>query len=153
MRAAGRLLRAVAAAALASTGAGCELPAVRGVVADRADGAPIAGAVVVELWREAGWLGEPARAERARFATSDAAGRFELPAEAGLLFGAERPPVYVLAHPAYGLVHAGEVAPVAGVVELRVGRGQVVSEQAFAALCETPPREDWERRLASQICR
>ena len=130
--------------------AGCELPAVRGRVVDRETGAPIAGAIVVELWREAGWMGEPARAESARFATSDAAGRFELAPERGA--PGSNPPVYMFAHRDYGLVHAGEVAPVDGAIELRGARGEVTPSQNLAALCELPPREDWERDLARRLC-
>jgi hypothetical protein len=148
-------LRAVAWACLAALALGvvaCELAAVRGRVVDRDTGAPIAGAIVVELWREAGWMGEPARAERARFATSDAAGRFELAPEGGDLFGGDPPPVYVFAHRDYGLVHAGEVDPVDGAIELRGARGEVTPSQNLALLCESPPREDWERELALRLC-
>lgn len=106
---------------------------------------------MVELWRDAGWMGEPARADHARFATSDAAGAFEI-ARARTSGTSGRPPVYVFVHPAYGLVHAGEVAPVDGAIELRGTRGEVTPSQALASLCESPPREDWERELARRFC-
>ena len=148
-------MRAVAWACLAAFALGaaaCELPAVRGRVVDRETGAPIAGAIVVELWREAGFLGEPARAESARYGTSDAAGRFELAPGRGALFGGDPPPVYVFAHRDYGLVHAGEVNAVDGAIELRGARGEVTPSQNLAALCASPPREDWERELARRLC-
>jgi hypothetical protein len=153
MRAPTRLLATLVAATVSAAAVGCELPAVRGRVADRESGAPIEGAIVVELWREAGWMGEPAHAEHARFATSDSAGRFEMAAERGPLFGSERPPVWVFAHPEYGLVHAREVEPAGGSVELRGARGEIAAQQALASICESPPREDWERTLASRVCR
>jgi hypothetical protein len=107
--------------------------------------------VVVELWRDAGWMGEPARARHARFATSDAGGRFALES-ARVSGGGDHPPVYVFAHPEYGLVHAGEVAPIGGTIELRGARGEVTPSQSLRSLCESPPREDWERELASRLC-
>ena len=143
-------------AAIAAGFGGCELPEVRGRVVDRDSGAGVADAIVIEQWREAGWMGEPARVERARTAITDAAGRFAIPAArtAGLdARGDDHAPVYVLVHPEYGLVRAGEVAPANGEIRLEVSSEDAAARQALVALCETAPREPWERDLAARVCR
>jgi hypothetical protein len=74
---------------------------VGGSVVDEDTGEPIAGALVVEWWKGRGRLGAPAPAVHARFATSDAAGRF-------VLAGGLTPPRLWLAHvhgPVHGFVH------------------------------------------------
>lgn len=143
-------------AAIAVGFGGCELPAVRGRVVDRESGAGVAGAIVIEQWREAGWMGEPARVVRARTASTDVGGRFSIPsARTAALdgpIGGDHAPVYVFVHPEYGLVHAGEVAPANGEIRLEGSRGEAAARQALVALCETVAREPWERDLASRVC-
>lgn len=62
-------------------GAGtCSLPEVRGRVVDRDRGDAIVGAIVFERFEKAAVLGAPPTTLHARFAESDAAGRFAFPA-------------------------------------------------------------------------
>jgi len=129
---------------------GCEVPALRGRAIDRASGAPIAGAIVVEEWREAGWMGEPARTAAFRIATSQADGRFAF--EAARVASGDRAPVYHLAHRDYGLVHAGEIAPNDGAIEIAPRERDATAMSALAALCGSPAREAWEREVATRLC-
>jgi hypothetical protein len=150
MRRARPSLRLLAIAAGLAGFGGCEAPALRGRAIDRASGAPIEGAIVVEEWREAGWMGEPARTAAFRIATSQTDGRFAF--EAARVASGDRAPVYHLAHRAYGLVHAGELAPSDGAIEITARERDATAMSALAALCESPPREAWEREIATQLC-
>lgn len=151
-----RLPQAAGILALAAMllGAGaCELPALRGRVVDRDTHAPIAGARVVELWRAGRALSDVAATRSWRVATTDAEGRFELPRETSArALRAGRAPSYVLIEPRYGLVRAGEREPVAGALDFEMSRDDVTARQSFAALCESRPREDWEREVAAAFC-
>lgn len=144
-------------AAIAAGFGGCELPEVHGRVVDRATGAGVAGAIVIEQWREAGWMGEPMRVAHARTATTAADGRFALAAaratDPTAWTGAEHAPVYVIVHSDYGLAHAGEVAAANGEIRLEVSSEDAAARQALVALCENAPRESWERELALRVCR
>jgi hypothetical protein len=155
------VLQSLLASALAACvpGAGpCVLPSVRGRVLERATEAPIAGAVVFERWRGAGRMGGPQPTYHARFARSDAEGRFAL--ERGL---APSPRMWVLrtyepsygfAHPHYGLVYTGEADPGEGGDLLLRGSeaDAAVRRGDLASLCETAPSDGFERELAREVC-
>jgi hypothetical protein len=150
-------LSLVAAALLLSCASGrgcCSLPPVEGRVLDRDTRAPIAGALVVEQWRGGLAPSDEPPVLHARFATSDPAGRFALEAARApglrFAFGGGRPR-YAFVHPRYGFVRAGEPAAAGGLV-LEGSRADVASQRALAALCETAPRNDAERELASRAC-
>lgn len=140
--------------AVLSLGVGaCELPARRGRVVDGDTRAPIAEVRVVELWRAGRALSDVAATRHVRLATTDREGRFALPAEtsAGALRGGAAPS-YVLVHPSYGLVRAGEREPIEGVLDFEMSRADVTAQQSLTALCESRPREDWEREIAAEVC-
>lgn len=132
----------------------CALPAVEGQVLERETGAPIAGALVVEQWRAGAVPSDAPSTLYARYATSDARGRFAFAAARapGLRFAlAASRPSYAFVHPRYGFVRAGE-PPATGEVVLEGSRADVASQRALAALCEVAPRDDWERELARRAC-
>lgn len=136
--------------------ASCSLPAVHGRVVDRETHAPIAGVRVVEQRRGARSLSDVAVTLHARVTSTDAAGRFsfpgETPAGAQVAIGGSRAPVYVLAHPRYGLVRTDERATTEAELAFEMSLSDVTAQQSLAALCASPPREDWERELAAAIC-
>ena len=139
-----------------ATGAGaCTLPEVRGRVIDRDSGGAIAGAIVFERFEKAAVLGAPPTTLHARFAESDAAGGFafasglappRLPAQG------RYPPRYGFAHPDYGLVRGVEAPAEGAALVLRGSRGAIAERQALATLCESPPREEWERTIRERAC-
>jgi hypothetical protein len=138
----------------ASGGGRCALPAVEGRIVDRATRAPIAGALVVEEWRGGGGS-DAASPHYARFATSDAGGRFALPAARapglGFAWRAGRAPLYAFVHADYGLVRVGEI-PSTGAAELAGARGDEASLRALGALCETAPSGVWQREMQARAC-
>jgi hypothetical protein len=119
-------------------------------VVDRDTGAPIAGALVVEEWRTGATVPTDAPpVAHARFATSDAAGRFRFEAESsGLRCAARERRSYAFAHPDYGLVRAGEAEP----GTLSGSRNDSASQRALDALCETAPSGAWQREIATRAC-
>lgn len=129
----------------------CEAPAVSGRVVDRETRAPIAGVGVVELWREGRALSDVAATKHVRSATTGRDGRFALAAEASLGMGADAPS-YVLVHRDYGLARAGERDPRGGALDFEMSRDDVAAQRALASLCESPPREAWEREIARAFC-
>ena len=131
----------------------CALPAVRGRVVDRDTHAPIAEVRVVEQWRAGRALSDVAAVVHARIATTDAEGRFAIPRETSASAArADRAPSYVLVHARYGLVRAGEREPSAAELVFEMSLADVTARQSLAALCESPPHEDWERAIAPEIC-
>jgi hypothetical protein len=139
-----------------ATGAGsCSLPDVQGRVVDRDSGSPIVGAIVFERFETAGVLGAPARTLHARFAESDAAGRFvfrKTVASPRLVAKRRYPPRYGFAHPDTGLVRGVDAPREGSDLVLTGSRRAVAERQALAALCESPPREEWERELRDRVC-
>jgi hypothetical protein len=142
----------VLAAMLIGVGA-CEVPALHGRVVDRETRGPVEDVRVVELWRAGRALSDVAATRLVRFAKTDREGRFAFPAEsaAGVL-RAERTPSYVLIHAGYGLVQAGAREPIGGALDFEVSHADVTALQALGALCESRPREEWEREIAAEIC-
>ncbi len=143
------------AALLVGTGSSCTLPAVRGRVLDRDTRAPIAGVRVVEQRRSARTLSDVAATLHARIAKTDAGGRFAFPGEAATSMVAlrgGRAPSYVLVHPRYGLIRSGDQEPTGAELGFEMSLTDVTAQQSLASLCESPPREDWERELAAEIC-
>jgi hypothetical protein len=143
----------LAAAAIAAV-ACAPLPAVRGRVVDRDDGAGVPGAIVIEWRLGGGVMGEPQRSLATRFAETDADGHFAFaPSSAGCAAkwrsGA---PSYGFVAPRYGLVRAGEIAATDSPIELRGSQGDVAAQQSLRALCESALREDWERTLRARVC-
>lgn len=143
----------VLALALVGFGA-CELPPREGRVIDRETSAPVAGAQVIELWQAGRALSDVAATRHVRRSTTDAEGRFILGAERSMrTTQAARTPGYVIAHPSYGVVRFGEPRAADSTLEFAISRDDVAARNALAALCESPPREDWERDLAASLCR
>lgn len=135
-------------------GAGsCEAPAVAGRVVDRETRAPIAGVGVFEVWRSGRVLSDVAATRHTRTARTDRDGRFSLASEASVRgAGAPQAPSYVLVHRDYGLVHAGERDPRSGALAFELSRGDAAAQRSLASLCESPPREEWERAIAREFC-
>jgi hypothetical protein len=134
----------------------CSLPAVHGRVLDRETRAPIAEVRVVEQRRSAQALSDVSATLHARVARTDASGRFsfpsETPASAGVALRGGRAPIYVLAHPRYGLIRSDEKTPGDAELVFEMSLQDVTARQSLASLCESRPREDWERELAAEIC-
>ena len=90
----------------------CVLEGAGGRVADRDAGEPIADAEVIEWYRGAGRMGGPQPEVHARFAKSDAQGRFAFARARApgprLWFTKTYGPTYSFYHPSYGLEHGGE---------------------------------------------
>jgi hypothetical protein len=63
-----------------------------------------------------------------------------------------RAPSYVLVHSRYGLIRSGEREPVDGELAFEMSLADVTAQQSLASLCESPPREDWEREVATETC-
>ena len=158
-----RVLRTASLAAAVAALAGCVpgpgvfvMRAVEGRVLDRESAAPIAGATVVEWWRGAGRGGGPQPTYHARFATSDAEGRFRFPRAIApsprMWLLRTYGPSYGFVHSDYGLVRAGEAAPGEDVV-LRGSREEAALRRAdLAPVCAPRPRERGERELARVVC-
>jgi hypothetical protein len=115
----------------------CVLEAASGRVVDRDTGEPIAGAEVVEWIRGAGRMGGPQPELHARFATSDAEGRFAFERAFApgprLWFSKNYGPSYSFYHPSYGLIHGGEPGSAAQIVL----RGSL--RDSAARLADLPP--------------
>jgi hypothetical protein len=127
-----------------------------GRVLDRESGAPIAGAEVIEWWRGAGRGGGPQPTYHARFARSDADGRFAfgrgLAPSPRMWLSKVYGPSYGFYHADYGLVRAGEPGPDAELL-LRGSRAEAELRRAdLASVCRPRPREGWERELARVAC-
>jgi hypothetical protein len=131
----------------------CSLPAVAGRVVDRDTGAPIAGALVVEESRGGAVPSDAPPVSHARFATSDAEGRFAFDAAAapGLGCASRGRRSYAFVHPDYGLVRGGEAAS-AHEIALGGSRNDSASQSALGALCEIAPSGAWEREIAKRAC-
>jgi hypothetical protein len=141
----------VAAAAIVAV-ACAPLPAVRGRVVDRDNGAGVGGAVVIEWRHGGGAMGEPQRSLATRFAETDADGRFAFaPSSASCAAWRADAPSYGFVAPHYGLVRAGVLAT-GSPIELRGSRDEAAAQSALASLCESAPREEWERTLRSRVC-
>lgn len=135
----------------------CRMPALEGRVVDAETGAPIAGATVVEWWRGAGVAGGVQPTRHARFAVSDAEGRFRFPAaiapSARMWALRVYEPSHGFAHPEYGLVRPPEQRDAGGELLLRGSRAEAPARRGdLEVLCSTPAREDWERELAQRVC-
>ena len=134
----------------------CTIPAVRGRVLDRDTRAPIAGVRVVEQRRSARALSDVAATLHARVAKTDAEGRFAFPGETSasvqVALRGGRAPSYVLVHPRYGLIRSGEREPAEGELVFEMSLADVTAQHSLASLCESPPREDWEREVAAETC-
>jgi hypothetical protein len=135
----------------------CRMPALHGRVVDAETGAPIAGATVVEWWRGAGVAGGPQPTRHARFAVTDAQGRFSFPAaiapSARMWALRVYQPSHGFAHPDYGLVRSPEQRGAEGELLLRGSRADAPARRAdLDVLCSTPAREEWERALAQRVC-
>ena len=156
-------MRRIALGVLAAGLAGClpgpgaiVLAPASGRVVDRDTRAPIAGAQVIEWWRGAGRGGGPQPTYHARFATSDAEGRFvfsrALAPSPRMWLLATYPPTFGFYHPRYGLVRGGE-APAEGEVLLSGSLAEAELRLAdLAPVCAPRPRERWERDLARSAC-
>jgi len=132
------------------------LRAASGRVLDRESGAPIEGATVVEWWRGAGRMGGPQPTYHARFATSDAGGRFGFPRALApsprMWLQKTYGPSYGFFHPRYGLVHGGEPAEGAA-PELSGSLAEAELRRAdLAPVCAPRPAEHWQRELARVAC-
>lgn len=153
-----RLGVAVAGLAACVPGPGtCRMPAVEGRVVDAQTGAPIAAAIVVERWQGAGVAGGPQPTRQARFAVSDAAGRFAFAAACAPSprMWAERVygPSYAFVHPVYGLVRPEAARDAAGALTLSGSLDDARARRVdLETLCTTVPREEWERELALRAC-
>jgi hypothetical protein len=132
------------------------LGAAEGRVVDRDGGAPVEGATVIEWWRGAGRGGGPQPTYHARFATSDAGGRFAFPRAFApsprmwllKVYG----PSYGFFHPDYGLVRGGERAEGAA-LELSGSRADAELRRAdLQPVCAPRPAERWQRELARVAC-
>lgn len=132
------------------------LGAASGRVLDRESGTPIEGATVIEWWRGAGRMGAPQPTYHARFATSDAGGRFAFPRALARsprmwllrVYG----PSYGFFHPRYGLVRGGEPAEGAA-PELSGSLAEAELRRAdLAPVCAPRPAERWQRELARVAC-
>jgi hypothetical protein len=146
---------AVLAACVPGAGA-LVLGAAEGRVVDRESGAPIEGATVIEWWRGAGRGGGPQPTYHARFATSDAGGRFAFPRALApsprMWLLRSYGPSYGFFHGDYGLVRGGEPAEGEPLV-LRGSRAEAELRRAdLAPVCAPRPRERWERELARVAC-
>jgi len=154
-----RLLGALAlglAACVPGPGA-CRMPAVHGRVVDADTGAPIVDATVVEWWRGAGVAGGPQPTRHARFAVTDAEGRFAFPAavapSARMWALRVYEPSHGFAHPDYGLVRPPERRDADGGLLLHGSRRDAPARRGdLEVLCTTPPREPWERELTQRVC-
>lgn len=155
--------RLLSAAALAFCALACvpglgpvRLAAVEGRVVDARTGAPLAGAEVVEWWRGAGRFAGPQPVQHARWATSDAQGRFAL---AGSTAWSPRMwllrtygPSYSVYHADYGLQHAG-LQPEAEILTLRIDRVAAAQGAAeLAAICRGELGDAGARRLRALAC-
>lgn len=111
---------------------------------------------MVEQRRSARALSDVAATLHARLAKTDAAGRFafpdETPASVGVALRGGRAPSYVLVHPRYGLIRSDEQDPGDAELAFEMSLTDVTAQRSLAALCESPPREDWERELAAEVC-
>jgi hypothetical protein len=127
-----------------------------GRVLDRDTGRPVAGAEVMEWWRGAGRGGGPQPTYHARFARSDAEGRFAfgraLAPSPRMWLLKVYGPSYGFYHADYGLVRGGEPEPGRALVL----RGSLAEAELrrldLAPVCQPRPREDWERELARVAC-
>jgi hypothetical protein len=131
------------------------LPAVQGHVVDRDSGAAIAGAIVFERFEKASVLGAPPITLHVRFAESDATGAFTFGTELApprLVAQGRYPPRYGFAHPAFGLVRGVEAPEANAGLVLRGSEEAVAAQQALRTLCESPPRDEWERALRERSC-
>jgi len=158
-----RLVRSTWLAALAGMLLACVpgpgpfvLPAAEGRVIERESGAPIAGATVIEWWHGAGRGGGPQPTYHARFATSDASGRFGFPRALApsprMWLLRTYGPSYGFFHPDYGLVRTGEPPPGQTPV-LRGSRQEAELRRAdLAPVCAPRPDERWQRELAPIAC-
>jgi hypothetical protein len=149
------LLAASLAGCLPGPGAIVLAPAA-GRVSDRDTQAPIAGAQVIEWWRGAGRGGGPQPTYHARFATSDAEGRFAFPRALApsprMWLLRTYPPTFGFYHPRYGLVRGGE-APEGGEVALAGSLAEAELRLAdLAPVCAPEPKERWQRELARSAC-
>jgi hypothetical protein len=156
-------LRLAAVALLAAALAACVpgpgalvLRAAEGRVLDRESGAPVEGATVIEWWRGAGRGGGPQPTYHARFATSDAGGRFAFPRALApsprMWLLRTYGPSYGFFHPRYGLVRGGEAARGEPVL-LRGSLAEAELRHAdLGPVCAPRPRERWERELARVAC-
>ena len=138
------------------TASSCVLPAVHGRVLDHDTLAPIAGVRVIEQRRSARALSDVAATLHARVTTTDGEGRFAFPSEAStsvqVALRGGLAPSYVLVHPRYGLIRSGDQEPTDAELAFEMSLSDVTAQQSLASLCESPPREDWERELAVEIC-
>jgi hypothetical protein len=150
------VLAAAAAACVPGPGPCC-LAAARGRVVDRDTGAPIRDAVVIEWWRGAGRMGGPQPTRHARFARTDASGRFafarELAPSPRLWLEKTYGPAYGFQHPDYGLVRAGDAGEGSGEVVLEGSTHDAAARRLdLDVLCQSPKREAWEQELARLAC-
>ncbi len=148
---------ALAFAGCVPGGGTCRLPAVEGRVADAGTGAPIAGATVIEWWHGAGVGGAPQPTRHARFATSDARGRFAFPAQWApdprMWVTRVYAPAYGFVHPAYGFVRGPGAHDAGGALVLHGSLADAPARRSdLEVLCTTPPREAWQRELARRAC-
>jgi hypothetical protein len=110
---------------------------------------------VIEWWHGAG-RGGPQPTYHARFATSDAEGRFAFPRACApsprMWLLRTYGPSYGFFHPEYGLVRAGEPAPGQTPV-LEGSREEAELRRAdLAPVCAPRPDERWQRELAEIAC-
>lgn len=131
------------------------LDAVEGVVIDADSGAPLAGAEVIEWYRGAG-TSDVAPHYYARWATTDASGRFVLPRALSpsprMWLLRTYGPSYSFYHPAYGLEHAGERPPTGRMV-MR-GSKQVAAQRLanLDPICRGERDDPGARHLAAIAC-
>lgn len=144
-------------AACVPGGGTCRLPALEGRVVDAGTGAPIADATVIEWWRGAGVGGAPQPTRYARFATSDASGRFAFPAQMApdprMWVTRVYAPSHGFVHPTYGFVRGPEERGAGGALVLRGSLADAPARRSdLEALCTTASGEEWERELARRAC-
>lgn len=135
----------------------CRLDAAQGRVVDRDTGEPIPGALVIEWWRGAGRMGGPQPVYHARFAETDAAGRFafERAYAPSVRMWTLRTygPSYGYYHASYGLVRGADGPAAGGEIALAGSlRDSAARFAEIEPLCGGRADDDWERALARAAC-
>lgn len=131
------------------------LAAVEGRVVDEDSGEPIGGAEVIEWWRGAG-TSDVAPHYHARWATTDAEGRFALPRELApslrMWLLRTYGPDYSFYHPFYGLEHGARATPDGDLVLRGSTRRAEQRRQNLIPICRGERDDPGARHLAEIAC-
>lgn len=133
------------------------LDAAEGRVRDRDTGEPLRDAEVIEWYRGAGRMGGPQPELYARFARSDAGGRFAFPRQtawsARLWLLKSYGPAYSFYHPSYGLEHGARRSPASDELLLEGSlRDSAARLEALAPWCRGEHEGRGARRIAELAC-